>query len=257
MLKKSFAAISTIALILTAGCSTQNTLKHSAEHSIVGGWTQAEDDTVTDELLELFNKAMQSKLGMSYTPVKLLETQLVSGKNYKFLCEAEAVTPGAKTQQKIVTIYVDLKGNAEVLDIEDVPEETGTTQIANPFRDAQTIAEAENGTGFSFTIPDTIGDYTISSISYIPDMMIQVVYARSEDDTIMIRKGVGTDDISGDYYVYSDIRQEIVNENTLTVKGNDGMYSCVIWNDGTHTYSITSDRPMAADDITAIARTMQ
>ena len=257
MLKKTFAAISTLALILTAGCSAQQSLEHSAEHSIVGGWTQAEDGTVTDELLELFNKAMQSKLGMSYTPVKLLETQLVSGTNYKFLCEAAAVTPGAKTEQKIVTIYVDLKGNAEVLEIEDAPEMTGNTQIPNPFRGAETIEEAENATGYSFIIPEMIDGYAIDRISYIPDTLIQVVYVHSEDDTIMIRKGTGTDDISGDYNVYTDIQEQTVNGSTLTIKGNDGAYSCAIWNDGTYAYSITADQPMSAEVLTAIAGSMQ
>ncbi|MBR3358628.1 MAG: hypothetical protein IKG46_12495 [Solobacterium sp.] len=253
MLKKTFAASAALALILTAGCSAQK----SEEHSIVGGWTEAEDGTVTDEMLELFNKAMQSKLGMSYTPVKLLETQLVNGTNYKFLCEAAAVTPGAKTEQKIVTIYVDLKGNAEVLDIEDAPEMTGNTQIPNPFRGAETIEDAETGAGFSFIIPDMIDGYALERISYIPDTLIQVVYAHSEDDTVMIRKGTGTDDISGDYNVYTDIQEQTVSGNTLTIKGNDGAYSCVTWNDGTYTYSITADQPMSAEILTAIAGAMQ
>ena len=113
-LKKVFLAMSVIMILLaSAGCTSKK------ETVIDGGWSTVEDGTITDELQELFDKAVAELDGADYKPVKLLETQVVAGTNYKFLCDATVVSPDAKTKQAIVTIYQDLEGNVEILSIED------------------------------------------------------------------------------------------------------------------------------------------
>lgn len=92
----------------------------SGDGAAVGGWEAAEDGTVTPELQELFDKAAEKLLGVDYTPIKLLETQLVAGTNYRFLCESRVVAPNAETKQVIVTVYKDLNGSAVITDISDV-----------------------------------------------------------------------------------------------------------------------------------------
>ena len=89
----------------------------SQPQQVVGGWTEEADEGITEELQTLFDKAMEGRLGVNYTPVKLLETQLVSGTNYRFLCDSQVVAPGAEVKQSIVTIYQSLDGRVEVLEI--------------------------------------------------------------------------------------------------------------------------------------------
>lgn len=81
---------------------------------IVGGYTESEDKAITDELKEIFDKAMEGYVGNNFEPIELIGTQVVAGINYKFLCKA------SDESQKIVTIYKDLEGNCEITDVEDV-----------------------------------------------------------------------------------------------------------------------------------------
>jgi len=89
------------------------------EPVLLGGWQKAEDGTVTEELQAIFDKAMEGFTGVQYTPLELLETQVVAGMNYRFRCEAQTVVPGAEKREAIVTIYQDLEGNAEITDVQE------------------------------------------------------------------------------------------------------------------------------------------
>lgn len=86
---------------------------------LVGGWTPAEDPAITDEMLELFNKATEGLLGMNYVPVALLGTQVVAGRNVAILCQATAVVPNAAPSWKVMFINQDPEGNAGILNIAD------------------------------------------------------------------------------------------------------------------------------------------
>ncbi len=83
----------------------------------VGGWTLTEDGALTEEAQSAFDKAMEGLVGVNYTPLALLGTQIVSGTNYCFLCEATVVYPGAQPYYSVVTVYQDLQGAAEVRNI--------------------------------------------------------------------------------------------------------------------------------------------
>ena len=87
---------------------------------VVGGWTQPGSPAMTDEAKAAFEKAMEGFVGVDYQPVELLGTQVVAGTNYKILCDAKGVYPGAEPYQAIVTVYQDLDGNAKILEITDL-----------------------------------------------------------------------------------------------------------------------------------------
>ncbi|MBO7372693.1 MAG: hypothetical protein J6U19_00435, partial [Oscillospiraceae bacterium] len=98
----------------------------TAEH-LMGGWSVAEEQ---EPGLEAFEKAVQNLLGVNYTPVYVLSSQVVSGTNYCVLARAETVAPGAEAYYTLATVYQDLSGNVEVtefrnLDIGALYEETG------------------------------------------------------------------------------------------------------------------------------------
>ena len=96
--------------------------------AIVGGYTDVEDKTITDELRNMFNSAFDGFTGASYEPVELVATQVVAGTNYKFLAN------GTKTTNPIIkgTYYIcinkDLDGNISLLDIETIEESQEETK---------------------------------------------------------------------------------------------------------------------------------
>ena len=92
------------------------------EIAIVGGYEEVDDGTITDELKDIFNKALEGLLGASYTPVKLIATQVVSGSNYKFLAEGTKTTNPITKGTYYVYVNKDLQGNISLLDIETIEE---------------------------------------------------------------------------------------------------------------------------------------
>ncbi len=85
-----------------------------------GSWTPVQDVTVTDELKDLFTKALGGLVGADHQPVLLLETQVVSGVNYCFLCKSTPVYPGAQAHYTLVFVNNDAAGNASLLNIADL-----------------------------------------------------------------------------------------------------------------------------------------
>ena len=95
-----------------------------AQEELVGGFIDAEDGTLTDELKTIFNKAIDGLLGAIYEPVELVATQVVAGTNYKFLANGTKTTNPVTKGTYYVTVYEDLDGNVSLLDIETIDEET-------------------------------------------------------------------------------------------------------------------------------------
>ena len=79
--------------------------------TLLGGWTVAEEQ---EPGLEAFDQAAQKLLGVSYTPIYVLSSQVVSGTNYCVLSKAEVVAPGAEGYYTLATVYQDLSGNVEI-----------------------------------------------------------------------------------------------------------------------------------------------
>lgn len=99
---------------------------------IAGGWTAADNEEMTDELRAIFDKAMENLVGVDYKPIACLGTQIVAGTNYCFLTQATVVYPDAVPGYKLVFVYADLTGNAQILNIADmpiVPDDNGTVSV--------------------------------------------------------------------------------------------------------------------------------
>ena len=57
--------------------------------------------------------------------------------------------------------------------------------------------------------------------------------------TATYRQSPGTDDNSGDYNVYGDIRTITVDGTAVTLKGDGGTYVLALWTDGTYAGSLS------------------
>lgn len=114
------------------------------------------------------------------------------------------------------------------------------TQIANPWADCDTLKDAEKITGFSFEIPEAIDGYSVVAVRALEDQMIEVIYQRADnsEESVILRKGRGTEDVSGDYNEYRESKQTTVREYQVTEKGNDGNVMLATWTDEGYAYSV-------------------
>ena len=92
------------------------------EPEVVGGYVDVEDGTLTNELKDIFNKALEDLTGATYEPQELVATQVVAGTNYKFLANGTKTTNPVTKGTYYITIYEDLQGNVELKDIEVIEE---------------------------------------------------------------------------------------------------------------------------------------
>ena len=141
----------------------------------------------------------------------------------------------------------------------NTPNDAQNTQIANPFTDYATYAEAEAAAGYAFAAPESVDGYPEVSYSVMNDgELFQIVYANDADE-ITARKAPGAGDISGDYTNYAE---ESVFDRTdvpYTVRGNGGKASQAVWMDDEngYAYSLTDAAGMDMDAFTSLVAQIQ
>ena len=90
------------------------------ENCISSSWKRASDPALTEKVRKVFDKAFEGLEGVSYTPVALLASRTTgSGIQYRILCKATVVVPGAQEEYVVVTLQRGWLGKAEILDIGD------------------------------------------------------------------------------------------------------------------------------------------
>ena len=134
----------------------------------------------------------------------------------------------------------------------------GSTEIANPYVDCETLEEAGELAGFDISVPDEIdGGYTQGTIQAVENEMIQVIYTTEAGEEITLRKGTGTEDISGDSTAYAEENTLDVDGTSVTARGSDGLVYAATWTDGTYTYAITASAGLESDSVSALVPSIQ
>ena len=97
---------------------------------VAGGWTPAEDfGDITAERRAIFDKGMETLLGVDYAPLAYLGSQVVAGTNHVFLVKGTMVVPAQPVSYALAYFYEDLQGNVKLMNVADlpiVPREDGT-----------------------------------------------------------------------------------------------------------------------------------
>ena len=130
--------------------------------------------------------------------------------------------------------------------------ETDIIGMPNPFTDFDTLAEAEEQTGFDITLPDAIGSSDNKIYRAMNDEMIEVIYVNGEDETGRIRKARGSEDISGDYNEYAETETVSVGGIDVLLKGDAGLVKLAVWTNDGYAYSASSEAGMTADEMMAL-----
>ena len=90
------------------------------ENCISSSWKRASDPALTEKVRKVFDKAFDGLAGVSYTPVALLASRTTGfGTQYRILCKATVVVPGAQEEYVVVTLQHSWLSKAEILDIGD------------------------------------------------------------------------------------------------------------------------------------------
>lgn len=155
-------------------------------------------------------------------------------------------------------------------------KENGTedqVQIPNPFVDCETMEEAEKLAGFSLTAPESIDGYSDRIIQAVEGELVQVIFTRNhcieledpedldaidwenadfDSHDLMIRKGTGMEDISGDYNEYPEVETVSVSDRTVTLKEKDGLVHTAIWNADGYSYAVYAADGVSTDVMTAL-----
>ena len=210
-----------------------------------------------------YKKAMKGLTGVSYTPVAYLGSQAVAGTNYMILCRSRVVYPDAPYQWSLVTVNSDLSGKASLVDIEtlelglsgidseEAPADEIATQTANPWSEYKTVAEASKAAGVElFSVPEKLGSHKMSHIRAMKGL-VDVRYTKGGNE-ICVRKGLGTDDISGDWNEYKNVTEKEINSHTVTLKSNGRGVRSAFWNDGKNSFSVFSENELSAEFMESI-----
>ncbi|MGI6029119.1 MAG: hypothetical protein ACOX81_06895 [Candidatus Heteroscillospira sp.] len=119
------------------------------------------------------------------------------------------------------------------------PDNQPSLQPASPFKPCETLDEAEEAAGFSLTLPRAA-----DKLEAIENEMIQAFYGEDGAD-MLIRKAVGSGDISGDYNKY----EQVETVDRVTLKGAGNQFSLALWTDGEYTYSVSVGSALSQADM--------
>ncbi len=121
--KQTISLILIIMMVICMyGCTGSKT-DNSEDKSVpeTGAWIINDqiNATLPDYVEKAFNKATEGFAGSSLEPIAYVGSQVVSGMNYMILCRVTTATPEPVTTYRMVVIYADLDGNAEITSLKD------------------------------------------------------------------------------------------------------------------------------------------
>lgn len=129
--------------------------------------------------------------------------------------------------------------------------------VANPWIDCGTLEEAAKISGFPMEAPDKVNGHSITLVQAVKNNMMQAFYS---DKAIgvegvkrtIIRKGVGKEDISGDYNKYEKTETVKVGDQSVIMKSTKNKVYNITWVVEGYSFAIMSDEGLSTGDATAI-----
>ena len=119
-------AVLVVFFVTACGTSEQSaedeqSKENESTETVTGGWElyNNEANVLPEDVQTAFDKAAESFKESELKPVAYVASQVVAGKNYMILCEADTTTEDAATSYKMVIVYADLEGNAEITQVKD------------------------------------------------------------------------------------------------------------------------------------------
>lgn len=129
-------------------------------------------------------------------------------------------------------------------------EENQAVGLPNPFRDFETLEEAEVSAGYGLTLPGISAEEILYRA--IPGELLEVIYKNGGEEILRVRKGSTARDVSGDYNEYSSIKTVRVGELATRMRGDGETVSLVTWIADGHAYALSSAEPKTEEEMAAL-----
>lgn len=145
---------------------------------------------------------------------------------------------------------VSVKDNVITIKTDNDNNEEEIVGMPNPFVEYKTVDEAQKVLPFSAVVPSNVKGYELKNVSVMSNEMLQLIY-KNGDKEITYRVEKGSNDISGDYNEYKDIKTVKVGDVEVKVRKSEETMS-TIWTNGGLTFSLYSNGNFTEKDITDI-----
>lgn len=138
----------------------------------------------------------------------------------------------------------------------DENSKPGAVQPPSNYADCDTLEEAIEMAGIEISIPEVIKGYDDCIFrANKTDGMIEVIF-QNGDDEIRFRKGLGDEDISGNYNEFAENNTVDVDGIAVQMKGSDGKVNLALWSVDSYSYSIDSTEAMDKTAVTDLIKTV-
>ena len=219
------------------------------------------------------DSALEGDGKLAFTLISTAEGEDMSAEELEELTESEGSYEFSITGNDSMECGVD--PGDYYIKVVAVSKATGTCtitvapseQIANPWTDVATAEEAAKGAGLDgFSLEGgeiSLGPVEVTTYRYMDGIAEAAVEFPAVSMTV--RKGTGSDDISGDYNEYANEWTQNIKGLEVTCYGNrEGEATKTIWTSGDYSYSITAyglggdtDYGLSADDLNTIINGLQ
>ena len=111
-------------------------------------------------------------------------------------------------------------------------------QVANEMVQVDTREQLAAAVGFEIEELDVL-PFEVETTAYVSywNELAEITYT-GEGQTATFRKSIGTEDNSGDYSAYSDVRELNIGALPVTLKGSGEVYTLAVWSANGYSYSI-------------------
>ncbi len=250
---------------VSAGVQEADAVCWAADMGIVNGYgdgTFGPEDPVTREQMAVILYRCAQAEGQGFTgmwafPLPYSDAGEVGAYAYEAVCWTtmkgvlDADDEGAFSPQSQVTWE---QADAAVQALADCLE---PVERPNPFVECATMAEAEQIAGFSMDRPEKVPNWVIDVTIRAADTgLIEVVYTGGQEELIL-RKGLGDGDISGDFNVYDETGLIEAAGHSVATRGQDGKSIVATWSDGAYAYAIRVTTGLEQAELTALVSWIQ
>ena len=128
------------------------------------------------------------------------------------------------------------------------------TAGGNPVVTVNSLSEAEQTAGFPISVPQKYGDDGIFTITVVNESVICVHYGSEEDVNMIIYKGTGSEDVSGDYSTYPEIQNIDYDYRNVQLKGNAGKIYLATWTDRQYSFAVRIPDGAELEEVKAVIR---
>lgn len=131
-------------------------------------------------------------------------------------------------------------------------EEPENVRIANGIVEKDSLEQLSEAVGFP--VADVTGlPFAPEKVTYWSywDDLAQVEY-EGEGQSAMFRQSEGTDDNSGDNNEYACVKESLVGDLQVTLKGETEQYTLDIWTDGENSYSMAIEAGLSEEAWTVL-----